>query len=644
VFWSAGEGYLSLFTQAGVAAADNPHSLPPSAFASFAAPLTMENAFYTYTYGTDGRLSKYDQKGALLWSTPVPFLQYARSLRVDPATDAAGLVTYRYNPDVSLVILVDHDGALRIIPLPFQVDAFAFAPGGGFYVADFSRRIHLYDALGHEVRSVFAEDDIQTLVFDGSHLYAQSRFRGAVLCFSPDLLSTLWISSSVFYWDGDTDMESDGHSLWVINHEAIRSSSGVVALDLSTGQIVGTVPFDDPGGTIVDLAPMNDGTMWGAEKGLLWHYAMSPANGITIIGSTVGLPTWQYLIPLPFAVNYPDTDGDGQGFPFDNCPNTSNPDQKDSNHDGAGDACQPAVMIGQIFQNGGPGLEVNATAQDPDGDLLSGEIVIRCSTPSGTVTLQESQYGDDCTTAGYYPEGIPGQGLAFYGGYLLDLRYLGCHSASCTYEAALGPCDSPLAEFNSSLFLYQSDIPPGPEYDICVRSSCDSFMTYQLRVLQQDSRSITFQTFDRTGFFVANYDGALPPPIALSGLPPGQPPGDACTLTITATDGSTPVVWDSSDFLYQGEGTLLLGAFDPEAQLHALLTAATSLDLGRGLNTALQTKLQMALTDLQSGNAAAASSQIQAFINLTEAQKGKKLGESQAGGWITAAQLIRSLL
>jgi hypothetical protein len=169
-------------------------------------------------------------------------------------------------------------------------------------------------------------------------------------------------------------------------------------------------------------------------------------------------------------------------------------------------------------------------------------------------------------------------------------------------------------------------------------------MTYQLRVLQQDSRSITFQTFDRTGFFVANYDGALPPPIALSGLPPGQPPGDACTLTITATDGSTPVVWDSSDFLYQGEGTLLLGAFDPEAQLHALLTAATSLDLGRGLNTALQTKLQMALTDLQSGNAAAASSQIQAFINLTEAQKGKKLGESQAGEWITAAQLIRSLL
>jgi hypothetical protein len=68
------------------------------------------------------------------------------------------------------------------------------------------------------------------------------------------------------------------------------------------------------------------------------------------------------------------------------------------------------------------------------------------------------------------------------------------------------------------------------------------------------------------------------------------------------------------------------------------------LDLGRGLNTALQTKLQMALTDLQSGNAAAASSQIQAFINLTEAQKGKKLGESQAGEWITAAQLIRSLL
>jgi hypothetical protein len=37
----------------------------------------------------------------------------------------------------------------------------------------------------------------------------------------------------------------------------------------------------------------------------------------------------------------PDTDGDGIKDPTDNCPKASNPDQKDSDHNGKGDACDP---------------------------------------------------------------------------------------------------------------------------------------------------------------------------------------------------------------------------------------------------------------------------------------------------------------
>ena len=40
-----------------------------------------------------------------------------------------------------------------------------------------------------------------------------------------------------------------------------------------------------------------------------------------------------------------DTDGDGFANTIDNCPNTPNPDQKDSDGDGIGDACTPVGGI-----------------------------------------------------------------------------------------------------------------------------------------------------------------------------------------------------------------------------------------------------------------------------------------------------------
>lgn len=75
----------------------------------------------------------------------------------------------------------------------------------------------------------------------------------------------------------------------------------------------------------------------------------------------------------------PDADADGIGDPFDNCPNTINPDQTDSDGDGLGDACD-ASPLGVCFGlpvtirgggNGTPGADVMLGS--PGRDYILGE-------------------------------------------------------------------------------------------------------------------------------------------------------------------------------------------------------------------------------------------------------------------------------
>jgi chitinase len=72
-----------------------------------------------------------------------------------------------------------------------------------------------------------------------------------------------------------------------------------------------------------------------------------------------------------------DSDGDGIANGLDNCPGIYNPDQKDSDGDGYGDACDPGDTLpptvrissptaGSIFQTGSQ-VEILAEASDPDG-------------------------------------------------------------------------------------------------------------------------------------------------------------------------------------------------------------------------------------------------------------------------------------
>jgi hypothetical protein len=94
----------------------------------------------------------------------------------------------------------------------------------------------------------------------------------------------------------------------------------------------------------------------------------------------------------PCATEGGDSDGDGVCDDKDNCPNVSNPDQQDSNNNGVGDACEPVTGGGKTCND--------VTATGGDGELTISNIAsyakIEISGPSTNYGLQLVCNGD-CT-------------------------------------------------------------------------------------------------------------------------------------------------------------------------------------------------------------------------------------------------------
>ena len=80
------------------------------------------------------------------------------------------------------------------------------------------------------------------------------------------------------------------------------------------------------------------------------------------------------------------------------------------------------------------------------------------------------------------------------------------------------------------------------------------------------------------------------------------------------------------------------------SQIGALIAVVTGFGLPHGTETSLQAKLSAAQAALGSGNVAAACGDMNALINQTNAQSGKKLTVAQANLIITMATAIRVTL
>jgi hypothetical protein len=98
------------------------------------------------------------------------------------------------------------------------------------------------------------------------------------------------------------------------------------SFDTNLTQLSRMCPWDDP-----NCFTLNQLTLTAPPPaGTVWYWRVS----ITTSAGPVTSPTSMFVAKLP------DADRDGIDDSRDNCPTAVNPDQRDSNRDGKGDACQ----------------------------------------------------------------------------------------------------------------------------------------------------------------------------------------------------------------------------------------------------------------------------------------------------------------
>ena len=105
------------------------------------------------------------------------------------------------------------------------------------------------------------------------------------------------------------------------------------AFDQNVTQQVRTCPATDP-----NCFSSFQLMLSAAPAGTLWYWRVT----LTTAAGPVSSPTWMVVAKMA------DADGDGVADDLDNCPTIRNPDQRDSNHDGKGDACQPDRVKPQV--------------------------------------------------------------------------------------------------------------------------------------------------------------------------------------------------------------------------------------------------------------------------------------------------------
>ncbi len=133
---------------------------------------------------------------------------------------------------------------------------------------------------------------------------------------------------------GDFDIEFNYNSIqWETGQasggNALCQGGSSARVGFSTGSGAPGTFFELPGSGVPGSFLDSNST-----TGLVHHSLNSPQLGRYLFSVRSGVP-----------VGVQDTDGDGVPDAIDNCPTVPNPDQKDSNLDGIGDACESPTLL-----------------------------------------------------------------------------------------------------------------------------------------------------------------------------------------------------------------------------------------------------------------------------------------------------------
>jgi hypothetical protein len=262
-----------------------------------------------------------------------------------------------------------------------------------------------------------------------------------------------------------------------------------------------------------------------------------------------------------------DADHDGLCGDVDNCPLAFNPMQQDSNGDGAGDACQPALRIVSIAPVARPFGALNAVVDvgDPDGDRIHG--TIRITSPTAVPEVYSHSL-DACASA-FLPDGSAGEGLIYadvpgVGRLLADVdSNFGCRDGMSDFTVAAGTCAATTPEMGSTIFPLDRATP----FPVCVRRTGSGGSSFDF-VVYRVTADVVLMSGTAAPLIAVDYvKTRLPRLLGLASL--GTP--GPYLLGVTASDGVTPEVSDQRIFDWSGERTLYINLPHPNAGLTPVL-------------------------------------------------------------------------
>ena len=217
---------------------------------------------------------------------------------------------------------------------------------------------------------------------------------------------------------------------------------------------------------------------------------------------------------------------------LDNCPTVWNQDQRDSNGDGSGDACQPVIALGAIVQDGDGYLKVDAAISDPQHDILRGSIGLIEDFP----TQRQFPAVPDCD-AGFFPDGVRGEGVGGYFGLLVDLdSFAGCRDFQADFGVALGKCTEQSGPFQT-VFSLSGLALPAP---LCTRRLDGSGDGIDFTVVRTDSQSVTLEALFLNTAQTIPFEGALPRLSAIAPLVQGKTYSSSCASPMEPRLPSAP--------------------------------------------------------------------------------------------------------